>query len=319
MDEQQQQVVYKKFQDQGWLPVGVESYTVFKNYDEVNLLSEKSAVIVTAWSPETKGLYKIIDGYLCAVYFIKGRDSHFTVYSSSKEIPVTKQIIDTLYQTAISNGLPQLLIGVIENRYLNFFKNIQGYNIETWFDQGDSDHSYKIENLICLDGSKNYYKRKRINLYCDRDDIRLEKMTNQNVKICAEIQKKWCEERAGDVCNECGSFYGCEKNAINTMVRLFDENIHDGLIGYEGDVPIGYIVTEKINKDVSYLYFGKGLDNDFFIYLIYMIYKNNVSDCDYMNMGEDLGDPGLRFFKRKLSISELWERHYCSYKKQTKK
>ncbi|GHT49191.1 hypothetical protein FACS1894102_3530 [Spirochaetia bacterium] len=309
-----QQHIYENLKKEGFKPVNRDSYNIFKKFEGDNLLEERTATIITAWSPENHGLYKVIDGYLCALFFLKTKPEYFIVYRTPGTNENLQMIIDKLYCIAKNVGLPDLRIEAIENRFLKAYTtDITGYNIETFFNKNDSEYAYKIEDLTNLDGSINYYKRKRVNLYCDREDVRLEPMTKQNVELVKEIEKKWCE--ASSDCDECRSYYGCEKHAIDEMVLFFDENIHTGLIGYEGDLPVAYIICERVNKNVSYTYFGKGIDDNFFVYIIYMLFKTYINDTDYMNIGEDLGEFGLRFFKRKLSLNELWERHCCIYKK----
>jgi hypothetical protein len=314
MNEDQQKL-YENFKTEGFLPIGPQSYPIFRQFDNDNLSFEKCSTIISSWSPLSNGLYKIIDEYVCAVFFFPTSPEYFSIFSPHGKEKSLQTIIDKLYEIAIHCGLKEFIVASIENRFLKNYENIIGYHIKSSFDQAESDHTYRMENLVCLDGTVNYYKRKRINLYCDREDIRLDPMTKQNVKLCLDIQKKWCDAKTDGECEICKSYFGCESKAISAMTDIFDENIHAGIIGYIGDTPMGYVITEDINKDVSFLHFGKGLDNDFFIYLIYMIYKTKINDFEYMNMGMDLGDPGLHFFKRKLSLSESWERYSCLYTK----
>jgi hypothetical protein len=164
--------------------------------------------------------------------------------------------------------------------------------------------------LLELTGKVNFYKRKRLKRFFEDPLFSIRPITNETIDICSQIQENWCRHVE---CLECESYTGCEKDAVGIIMSIFDDSVHSGLFLYYEEKPVGFIICEKINSRISYLYFGKANKHDGFIYLIYMMFKDYLSDVEYMNMAEDLGDPGLRTFKRKLSAHELWERHICTF------
>jgi hypothetical protein len=94
------------------------------------------------------------------------------------------------------------------------------------------------------------------------------------------------------------------------MLNIFDERIHQGLLLYRNDEPSGYAAGDRQNN-YAQLYYGKALLPDFFVYLIHAMAEQCFSDAVSFNMGEDMGNPGLRFFKRRLGNHTQWRRYTC--------
>jgi hypothetical protein len=298
---------YDFFCFQGFLPIERASYPLFKGYED-SMLQERSATIIVAWADAHRGLYKIIRGCLCSVFFFKSMPIYFALHRSPENDCSLQQLIDILYDLSCKAGLPFLQINVIDENTLKEYENVDGYDIKT--ECKYSEYAYKTRDLLDLSGKINYYKRKRLNKFLDKEDISLLSITKDNVRLCSEIEKEWCRYQD---CSQCASYYGCEKDALMIMEDLFNEHSYKGLIGYQNNTPIGYIICEKINEKIAFLCFGKGVIRDFFIYLIYMMFKEHLTDVDYMNFNDDMDNFGLRMFKRKLSAYKLWHRYSCTF------
>jgi hypothetical protein len=304
--------VQQRLKEEGFSPVGKGSYLLFRAYEYDNMLQERSAVIISSWVSAHDGLYKIINGYLCHVYFYDELPIYFVIHSP-KNILQLQPIIDILYDLAIKLELPFLQIRYIENRFLEDYRAVPGYEITIEHKTEDNEYAYRIADLLELSGSDCYYKRKRVKKFMDRPDISLHPITNSNVRICTEIENEWCSHQD---CDYCGYFCGCEKKAMETMMDIFDETIHTGVFLYHKDIPVGYIICEKRSEKLAFLYFGKANIQDGFVYLIYMMFRNYIKDVEYMNMNDEMGNLGLRQFKQHLSVYELWERKICTFHKK---
>jgi hypothetical protein len=317
---------YRYFRQQGFLPAEKDSFPVYKQYERSSGLQEMSAAIIASWSFVYHGLYKIIAGYLCGVYFYEGKPVYFTVHRPTEKSACSlNQIIDSLYRFSREAGLPFLQIKFIDEAYLGEYQNVPGYRVNTERRDSDDEYVYRVQDLLELSGPVNFYKRKRLKRCFDRDDISLCPMTNENVHLCMEIEEEWCR---GKDCTYCASFGGCEKKALEIMIGLFDDQIHKGLFLFQGgnlhptgsveeqdDKPAGYIICEKVSENLSQLYFGKAIMEGHFVYLIYMMFKTCFPEVEYMNLNEDMGSPGLRLFKSHLSAHELWPKYICTYTK----
>jgi hypothetical protein len=305
------------FRGQGFLPANAGSYSLFREYENCSVLQEMSATIIAAWSFAYNGLYKKIMGWLCSVYFYEGKPVYFALHrpgeaSAEKPCPL-QEIIDTLFALCGQAGLPFLQVKFIEERLLEEFKAIKGYEITAEYFEDDSEYAYKVTSLLELSGTVNFYKRKRLKKCFNDPRVSVRLMTKENIHLCAEIEEEWCKQQD---CSSCGSFSGCEQKAMEIMMDIFDDSIYTGLFMYLDEKPEGYVICEKRNDELSYLYFGKANIPDYFVYLIYVMFKDYLSDVRYMNMNEDMGHAGLRMFKRHLSAYEHWKKYICTYKKK---
>jgi hypothetical protein len=301
---------YDILKQRGFLSVEKKSYPLFKSYEDGNVLQEKSAAIITAWAGANNGIYKIIHGYLCHLYFYEKLPVYFVIHSPQTPDYSLQQIVDSLYNLSMEAGLPFLQIRYIEDRFLKDYEAVEGYDIKTEYRVEDNEYVYRIEDLLQLSGSDNYYKRKRIKKIQSLPDASLRPMTNANVGLCTAVQETWCRNHD---CSQCRYFCGCEKEALEIMIGIFDDKIHQGLFLYREEVPVGYIICEKINETLGYLYFGKAIVADGFVYLIYKMFKEYLTGIKYMNMNDEMGNTGLRQFKVHLSAHELWKKNTCTF------
>jgi hypothetical protein len=330
------------FLDRGFLPADRQAYPVFRRYTQYSLLQEMSASIIASWSFVYHGLYKIIGGCLCAVYFYEGKPVYCTLHREPGDGAASHgaggaartaraslaRVIDILYGLCREAGLPFLQIRFIDEQYLAEFRGIPGYCIETQRRPQDDEYAYRVTDLLELSGAVNFYKRKRIRRCTALEGalegtlegavggISLRPITNANVKVCLAIEDRWCygdSSHPGKDCEYCASFGGCERKALQTMVELFDERVHQGLFLYVGEEPAGYMICERISEKLAFLYFGKAVMEGFFVYLIYHMFRDYLTGVEYMNINEDMGSPGLRLFKSHLSVHDLWPKYICTY------
>jgi hypothetical protein len=302
------QKIYDFFKEQGFLPLDSESYPLLKKYNEYSLLQEMSAVMFVVWHYNYFGLYKVINGYLCSVFFYEGRDVYFAIHApETPEYPLAV-IVEGLADLCRGSGLSFLQIKFVEERSIPEYETLGPINID--YSSDNSEYAYKTSDLLDLSGTVNYYKRKRVKKIASMEGVSLRPMTAANIHLCTEIETEWC---AYQDCAYCESFTGCEKKAIEAFFDIFDEKIHNGLFFYLGEKPVGYIICEKISEKLSFLYFGKANIQDGFVYLIYMMFKEHLNGVEYMNISEDMGHLGLRRFKRLLSAYELWRKYIVTF------
>ncbi|MDR2500886.1 MAG: phosphatidylglycerol lysyltransferase domain-containing protein [Treponema sp.] len=305
---------YGYFQREGFSPVNKDSYSIFKAYEQYSMLQEMGATIITAWSFAYNGLYKIIHGYLCSVYFYEGKNVYFALHRPLEPPEYSlRQIIDILYDLSMNAGLPSFQIKFIEERFIPEFQAVEGYAVKTAYFRDDCDYIYRNDEFIDLDGTINANKRKRINKCLKDKRISFKDMTNKNIGICLDIEEYWCQKKD---CSYCSSFSGCEKNAMKIMADIFDDRIYRGMfLCIDGD-PSGYIIGEVINEKIAFAYFGKSLDKDHFVYCMYMMAKNWRHNAEYVNCNEDMGNMGIRVFKSHLGKYSLWNKYICEFKKK---
>ncbi|MDR2072901.1 MAG: phosphatidylglycerol lysyltransferase domain-containing protein [Spirochaetaceae bacterium] len=303
----------------GFLPVTGESMAVFRSFQYDCVLMDLNATMAASWGIEFNCVYKIIRDCLCNVWFCGdnpfygGIPLYFALHRSG-DIPADslRQIIDLLYGLSREANIPQLSIGAIDQRLLKDFETLEGYTVKTEYSDDHSEYVYRTADILELSGGINLNKRNRIKKFLDKPLVLLHPVTDDNLHLCLEIENQWCKGRN---CDYCRSFAGCEKKALEYMVKIFNHRIHRGLIGFIDGSPVGFTICEKISSQSASLFFGKSTVNDFFVYLIYMSAKHFFSDVFYFNINEDMGNPGLRTFKKHLGAHTMWRKYFCIFTK----
>jgi hypothetical protein len=221
--------------------------------------------------------------------------------------------VDALYDLSRKGGLPFLQIRCVEERFLKEFESIDGYDTVSEYRDSDSEYAYRPADFFNMSGRINEDKRWRYNKALRNTDIAFIPVTKQNIDLCVDLQSKWC---CGRNCEECASFFGCEKKAVEAMASIFDERMYKGLLLYSGGVPEGYGIGELLNPNVAVVYFGKSLSSDYLFYIVYAMLKTYFSGVEYVNLDSDIGNPGIRMFKTHLGVYELWRKYSCTFRKK---
>ncbi|MDR2210713.1 MAG: phosphatidylglycerol lysyltransferase domain-containing protein [Spirochaetaceae bacterium] len=301
----------------GFLPVTEGSGAVFRSFQYDCVLMDLNATMVTSWGIEFNCVYKIIRNCLCNVWFCDenpfygGLPLYFALHRSG-EIPKDslRQIIDVLYGISREADVPQLAIGSIDQGLLEDFQSVTGYTVKTEYSEDHSEYVYRTADVLELAGGINLNKRNRIKKFLNKPMVVLDPVTKDNLHLCLEIERQWCRGRD---CGYCQSFAGCEKKALEHMKEIFTGTIHRGFIGFIDGLPAGFTICEKISDKSASLFFGKSTVNDFFVYLIYMSVKHFFSDVFYFNINEDMGNSGLRIFKKHLGAHRMWRKYLCIF------
>jgi hypothetical protein len=298
--------------------VDLKSYPLFRDFSGAAVLSELTPAVSTFWTLSFNELYRIIDGCLVTVFFFDGMEPYFELnLPGGAGTGSVKQIIDTLYELARGAGLPNLRLYAVEERFLETFTRVPGYTVASEYSDDHSEYVYKPADIVNLGGSVNHKKHTHLNKFLNRDDITLVPMTNDNRRLFLEVERTWC---GGQDCAACSAFAGCELRALEIMGDIYDDRCFHGFFGYAGDTLSGYLVWEQRDQGRAYLHFGKGTIQNFFVYLIYLLAKNDLGGdsgnaVQLLNINEDMGKEGLRRFKRHLGVYEQWRKYLCVFEK----
>jgi hypothetical protein len=307
---EEQRRLYTYFTREGFLPIDRGSFPEFRAFDGGNIrLGEMTATVAAVWASAYSALYKSIKGCLCSVWFFQGEPPVYFEVNCPENSP--QEAVDILYDLSVKAGLPFLQIYGIDENCLDAYQNIKGYDVRTEYNEDHSEYAYWIQDLLDLSGKANYYKRKRLKKCFDMPNLSVRPM--KDAALCLKIQEEWCKEQD---CAFCRSFVGCEKEALQVMIDIFD-GTYTGLFLYIDEKPVGYTICQKMGKEVAFLYFGKAVIPDGFLYLIYTMFKDNLTGVEYMNINEDMGNMGLRQFKTHLSAHKKWRKYLCTYTKRS--
>jgi hypothetical protein len=265
------------------------------------------------WYATNLGLSQGIGNILSSVFFFERREPYFVLHGEEAGIdlqPVHLQpVIDELYALAEEAEFPRFRVECIDENALSGYILVEGYVKKVEYLERDSEYVYQTGELLNLDGRRNHKKRSFCRRFAQMPELAILPLTRDNIGLSGEVEKTWCADHD---CSYCRSFYGCEKDALDRMAEIFDETRHGGLIALEGEKPAGYIIGEKINDGLAFLYFGKGNIQQLYAYLIYVCFNKYIR-ADRINISDDLGMEGLRTFKQELSRHEQWRRYSISY------
>jgi len=296
----------------GFAHADKESHAVIRNFNADNLFYEMTACSTVTWSDELSTLYKIIDGFLCNVDFYLDGEISFSIRRPSAPHNL-QHIVDTLYDISLKAGLGKLPVWAVEERFIDDYRRIKGYRIEINYDDAVSEYVYSAESLLNLSGGIHINKRQTLKKYLNIPDVSVQTITKENVKLCLDIENRWCGLQD---CNLCRSFAGCSKKSLEVMIDIFDDTVYHGILGLVDGIPSGYLIFEETNKNTAYIHFAKSAIQNFSVFLYYTVVRRYLSNVKYINIGADLGIPGLRQFKRRLGVHELRKKYHCIFVKE---
>jgi hypothetical protein len=111
------------------------------------------------------------------------------------------------------------------------------------------------------------------------------------------------------------------------MEEIFDASVYGGLLLYVAGKPEGYAIWEPLGqaanhggpaasgqaqasvRGTAYVYFAKANIPNFNVYLYYIMAKDHLGGVEFLNNGYDMGKPGLRMFKRHLSVHRMMKKY----------
>jgi hypothetical protein len=293
---------------------------LFRDFRGGGLLSELTPAVSTFWAGSFHELYRFIGGALVTVFFFEGMEPYFEINRAREESFSLEGLIDLLYESARAAGLPSLRVYAVEERFLEEYRNIPGYQVAAEYSDNHSEYVYRPADIADLAGGINHRKHTHLNKFFGRDDIEIRPMNRDNRLLFLDIEREWCGSQD---CVSCSAFAGCEYRALEIMAEIYDDEYFHGLFGYAGGRASGYLVWEQREEGRAYLHFGKGLIRNFFVYLIYRLAKDELGapgaslrpPAVSLNLNEDMGKEGLRQFKRHLGIYEHWRKYLCTYTK----
>jgi hypothetical protein len=305
------------FLEKSFTPITEDCFSLFKDYEQTSNLQERTAIILITWSVGFyRGFYKILNGWLCCAFFHKDGSPWFIIAQPEQENYASdaalKQIIDSLYVLSQEGAFPVLSIGNVDDLFLAKYLPVKGYTVKTTCTEARGEYRYLRENVLKLSGKSNHKKHSVVKQFSRDSTISLNEITKENLGLCVEIENNWCAQRKCDVCS---AFMGCEKEALKIMLSLYDMRIHRGIYIYHDKTPVGFLIWEK-RGDTAFLYYGKSTERDFFMYIIYTAVKDFIKDAKYININDDMGNPGLRLFKKLLGKHDLLMKHDCFFSPQ---
>jgi hypothetical protein len=304
----------------GFLPVDRESYPVFKTYDTgVNQFYELTATVSTVWAFGFSAVYRIIEGFLCSVWFYGSGEVYIYIQpppglAAGSPQETLRRLVGALYTAARAAGLPSLRIWAVDESLLAKLREALAgsYKIDSEYSAGFSEYVYRVRDILAWDGGINLNKRNSLKRCFSTPGVSVRPLSGENFPACFEVEDEWCSRQD---CDACRAFAGCGRDALKNMEELFDKGVYRGLLLYVNDAPAGYAIWEILGPPgnrTAYVYFAKANISNFNVFLYWTMAKDHLEGADYLNNGYDMGSPGLRSFKKHLSAHTMTGKYLCT-------
>jgi hypothetical protein len=321
------------FIERGFLPIGRESYPVFKAYDTgLSQFHELTATVSTIWAFGFDALYRIIDGFLCSLWFYKSGAVYFAIQrpprgagpgAGGRGDESLRRLIKVLRALALEAGLPALRIWAVDETLLAALR--AACPVQAEYSPDYSEYVYRVADIREWNGGINLNKRNSLKRCFNTPDVSLRPLTRENFAACFTVEDEWC---ARQDCDACRAFAGCAKDSLKNMEEIFDPAVYRGLLLYAAGKPQGYAIWETLGtggggsgdpqggpegdvppRGTAYVYFAKANITNFNVYLYYTMAKDHLQGVEFLNNGYDMGKPGLRTFKKHLSLHTMMKKY----------
>jgi hypothetical protein len=237
-------------------------------------------------------------------------------------------LIGALHTMTAEAGLPEaasaqagsaaLPLWAVDEQLLGELRRLEAYDVGAEYSEECSEYVYRIADIIEWKGGVNLNKRNSLKRCFNTPNVTLQPLTRKNFSVCFAVEDEWCTHQD---CEACRAFAGCTKDSLKNMAKIYDGTVYDGLALYIGGEPAGYAIWEVMKgggAKTAYMYFAKSNVTNFNVYLYYMAAKERLSGAgaEYLNNGYDMGKPGLRTFKKHLSVHTLAPKYLCILSKK---
>ena len=217
-------------------------------------------------------------------------------------------IIDDILSYCAETGAEPVFEYVPESgleRYKNAARELGVTAVISYCDDY-SDYLYRTEDFISLSGGRFRTKRGGYNYITSHyPSLRFERYRESMYGDCLYIFDKWCDGRSCDDCR-----YGCERQIFERYMELYDADRCIMGLAYDGDEPLSFIACEFIRSDTVSCLFQKNAEK--LRGLTYWLNRQTAMlhpEAEYLNLGEDIGLPGLRADKTLLRPCRLLRKY----------
>lgn len=247
------------------------------------------------WGVSYSPAYCIIDGMLCIISQ-PDEEKYFNFPLGSGD---EKQVIDKLMAYAQQQNIPFKMINITEEMKAKleaFYPNKFKFS----FSEDYSDYLYNTDDLLYLQGKRYQPKRNHINKFKRlHPDYTYNSMTVNDVEDCFEMHSRWAKEHCKhDKENETLEYETC---ATRKALFLFEQlGLKGGVLRVKGKV-VAFTLGQPINNHTFDICIEKALSEYEGAYpmINQLFLEDQVSNYNFVNREEDLGEEGLR--KAKLS------------------
>jgi hypothetical protein len=277
-------------------PISLSDKTLFEKYLNINkyINSEYSFVTWYAWQGLYAYRYAIIENCLCV--FGRISDMGFINFPLGEKADVKNALLRLIeYFGGKGKRLVLMSVSDVMLGMLGEMGLLEQFKIEPERDR--ADYICRRENFTHMAGKKLHGKRNHYNYFADTYDAYLTPITDDLVPACRKMLAEIIEDRSTSP--------NAEYSVTDVILRDRDALNLKGAVLLADNHPIGVILGEcrggntiiHIAKaDINY----RGAS----VALFKLFLDNNFTECEYVNLMDDMGIDGLR--KSKLAWRPEW-------------
>ena len=163
-------------------------------------------------------------------------------------------------------------------------------------DIDNSDYLYKTEDLIQLKGKKYDGKRNLIRNFKSHNSYEYARITHADTRELLKFQESWCKIK------DCESIEGLshERQAVKEILLNFvDFELIGGLIRINSEIS-AVSIAQKLSSDTLVMHVLKANPSITGLYQLMLneFLSQEAENFTYVNLEQDLGQPGLRKSKQ---------------------
>lgn len=204
-----------------------------------------------------------------------------------------------------ARGIDQPVIARAGQRLADSLKGDDRFSVAPTRDH--FDYVYRTEDLAEMPGRKYSSKRNHINQFMRYYRFAYQPVTPELVQPCLDLAEVWCEQR---LCDEDLSLQH-ELSGIEDALNHFEAlGIDGGAILVRGKVQ-AFALGERLNEATSVIHIEKANPEFKGIYpMMTQLYADRWQDeTPYINLEQDLGEPGLRRAKESYHPDHMAEKY----------
>lgn len=187
---------------------------------------------------------------------------------------------------------------------------------ERWLvEHADPDYIYRTRDLIELKGDKYKSKRNEINQFRRAfPDAREEAFEDGHAPAVRALMQQWMVQRMRYVApSDVDRFLysmELERMAVHRALQHHQELRLEGLCLFNGEEMLGFTFGERINRRVASVLIEKtNLELMGCAQYLFREFAKRFEDCEYLNVGDDLGMEGLRRVKMSYRPAMFGEKY----------
>jgi len=274
------------------IPVSLECKTIFEKYfNQCQIsLSDYSFTNNFIWLDELSGFYQIIDNCLCVFNLTDEQLSMILPPIGNPEDQLLSLYTCFDIMNQYNKNTNHSIVEYVYKDFLHLLIEPHPWNIV----EGRPDYIHSIKEMITLKGNKFKNKRNEINQFCKSYlNFTLKSLTTDQHEDILKLTDVWITNKPAR-----STSMSQERKAIVRSLKNFEILSLKGLCLYVDNRLEGFTIGEHINTNTANILFEKTNPKiPGCAQFLFREFCKQFSDCEYVNVGDDLGLENLRKVK----------------------